>query len=123
MITSPYNFVPLDKKVVTPHWAKLVSHDIPFGDSQSGELEITITAESPMYVRNGTPRNANDNQKNAFNNTNGTNYFIPGSSIKGMLRSVVEIMSFGRMGNKVNDHKYSVRDFQNVNIYDKSSIL
>ncbi len=121
MITSPYNFVPLSDKVVSPYWAKHVSHDIPFEDAQSGVLDLIIKAESPIYVRNGTPRDASEDPKNAFNNINGQ-YFIPGSSVKGMLRSVIEIMSFGRMGNKVNDHKYSVRDFQNDDIYPKSTL-
>lgn len=121
MITSPYNFVPLSEKVVSPYWAKQVSHDIPFEDAQSGVLDLIIKAESPIYVRNGTPRDASEDPKNAFNNIN-EQYFIPGSSVKGMLRSVMEIMSFGRMGNKVNDHKYSVRDFQNNDIYPKSEL-
>lgn len=123
MITSPYNFVPLNEKVVMPFWAKYVSHDIPFEDSQSGILKLSIKAESPIYVRNGVPRsmNENDPEKNEFNHIN-NRYFIPGSSIKGMIRSVVEIMSFGRMGNKVNDDKYSVRDFQNNDIYKKTDL-
>lgn len=123
MITSPYNFVPLSDKVVMPFWAKHVSHDIPFKDAQSGVLKLTIRAESPIYVRNGVPRNVNKDAEEAkvFNNIN-NQFFIPGSSIKGMLRSVMEIMSFGRMGNKVNDHKYSVRDFQNDTIYPKSDL-
>jgi len=116
MITAPYNFVPLSEKVVMPFWAKHVSHDTPFQESQSGVLEVTIKAESPIYVRNGVSKNALDSDKNAFNNID-NKYFIPGSSIKGMLRSVIEIMSFGRMSNKVNDHRYSVRDFQNKELY------
>ncbi len=121
MITSPYNFVPLSEKVVMPFWAKHVSHDIPFKDSESGILELKLKAASPIYVRNGVSKDAAENDKNAFNNIN-NKYFIPGSSIKGMLRSVMEIMSFGRMGNKVNDHRYSVRDFQNDTIYPKSAL-
>lgn len=123
MIISPYNFVPLSDKVVSPFWANHISHDIPFKDAQSGKLTLKIKAESPIYVRNGMPRNAaeNDLKKNDFNNFN-NRYFIPGSSVKGMLRSVMEIMSFGRMKNKVNDVKYSVRDFQNNDIYPKTEI-
>lgn len=123
MITAPYNFVPLSDKVVMPFWANHVSHDIPFQDAQSGTLHVKITAKSPIYVRNGMPRNAkeDDQHRNDFNNMNG-DCFIPGSSLKGMIRSMVEIMSFGRMKNKVNDHKYSVRDFQNNKIYNKTEI-
>lgn len=120
MITSPYNFVPVSDKVVCPPWAECVSHDIPFENNESGCLELHIKAESPIYVRNGVSQGANDSEKNAFSNFK-NEFFIPGSSIKGMLRSVLEIMSFGRMGNKVNDHKYSVRDFQNRDIYPKET--
>jgi CRISPR-associated protein (TIGR03986 family) len=121
MITAPYNFVPLSDRVVSPHWAKYVSNDIPFKDSESGVLDLTIKAESPIYVRNGVPKDASDEDKKAFNNID-SHYFIPGSSIKGMLRSVMEIMTFGRISNKVNDYRYSVRDFQNNDIYPKSDL-
>jgi CRISPR-associated protein (TIGR03986 family) len=121
MITTPYNFVPLSSTVIKPHWVDFISNDIPFAESESGELDIIIKAESPIYVRNGASKSANDDEKNSFNNYNG-NYFIPGSSIKGMLRSIVEIMSFGHMDGRVNDHKYSVRDFQNNILYDKIRI-
>lgn len=123
MIKAPYNFVPLSDKVVMPFWAKYISHDIPFTDPKSGVIKLKITAQSPVYVRNGMPRDAADNDiaRKDFNNIE-QKYFIPGSSVKGMLRSVVEIMSFGRMKNKVNKDRYSVRDFQNNDIYPKTEI-
>ena len=91
--------------------------------TRSIDYALTIKAESPIYVRNGVPKSVDKDNPLAksFNNIN-NEYFIPGSSIKGMLRSVMEIMSFGRMGNKVNDHRYSVRDFQNDTIYPKSAL-
>lgn len=51
MITAPFNFVPLNEKVFFPLWAEYVSHDIPFEDGESGEIDITITAKSPIFVR------------------------------------------------------------------------
>lgn len=123
MIKAPYNFVPLSEKVVSPFWSKQISQDIPFKDAQSGTLKLKIKAESPIYVRNGVSRIMEDKdpRRNEFNHANGQ-YFIPGSSIRGMIRSLVEIMSFGRMKNKVNPNKYSVRDFQNNDLYDKSDL-
>jgi CRISPR-associated protein (TIGR03986 family) len=123
MITAPYNFVPLSKQVVCPDWAEHVSHDILFRDGKSGEIKLKITAESPIYVRNGLSK-VESEETNAeyleFNNLE-KKYFIPGSSIKGMIRSVMEIMSFGRMANKVDNGHYSVRDFQNRDIYPKET--
>lgn len=123
MITAPYNFVPLSKKVVAPYWGPLVSHDRPFEQGLSGVLDLEIEAISPIYVRNGEKREENQDPDTSFNNLNGK-YYIPGTSIKGMLRSMVEIMSFGSMVDKVEDVKYSVRDFSNgaKDIYNPSTL-
>src|SRR5680860_845721 len=54
-VKSVYNFVPAPKEdeVFKPDWAEQVSHDIPFSDGESGEIELKITAESPIFIRNG----------------------------------------------------------------------
>jgi len=108
IIKAPYNFVPLSNEVVTPEWVNHISHDIPFEDAKSGEIEVEITAHSPIFVRNGQPKNA-DTPSSDFSQHDGR-YFIPGSSLKGMVRNVLEIMTFGKMGDKVNDHRYAIRD-------------
>lgn len=112
MIKAPYNFVPLNKKVVVPHWGKHISHDIPFRDGVSGSIQVKITAKSPIFVRDGAPKPQSEddprppNWFSQFENQP----FIPGSSLRGMIRSVVEIMSFGKMKGRVNDHRYAIRD-------------
>ncbi|CAA6804240.1 MAG: DUF324 domain-containing protein [uncultured Sulfurovum sp.] len=101
MITAPFNFVPLSEKVFFPDWANDVSHDLPFEDSQSGVLDITITAKSPIFIRDGK-------EDIKFCNHKGIPY-IPSSSVKGMVRSVLEILSFSKMS-MFNDDTYAVRD-------------
>lgn len=89
MITAPYNFVPLNKQVFFPPWTEDVNHDIPFEDGESGVIDITITAKSPIFIR--------DHEKpEEFCQHNG-HYYIPGSSVKGMVRNVLEIMSFSKI--------------------------
>ncbi|HIP54430.1 MAG TPA: TIGR03986 family CRISPR-associated RAMP protein, partial [Sulfurimonas autotrophica] len=105
MITAPFNFVPLSEKVFYPDWAEDVSHDIPFEDGESGVIDITITAKSPIFIRDGQ----NDEE---FCQHNGT-YYIPGSSVKGMVRNVLEIMSFSKMS-QVDDDTYAVRDLSSA---------
>ena len=112
-IHAPYNFVPLADKVFFPDWAGQVSQDIPFSDGISGELQCTLTAQSPIYVRNGGAEreqimDSRINDSHSFFKM-GDEYIIPGASLKGMLRSVIEIMSFAKMG-RVDDEKYSFRD-------------
>ncbi len=108
MITALYNFVPLNKKVFYPPWAEDISHDIPFSDGESGEIEITIEAKSPIFIRDH--KNLEE-----FFNFNG-NYIIPGSSVKGMVRNVLEILSFSKM-NFIDDRTYAVRDLRNPELY------
>lgn len=103
MITAPFNFVPLSEEVFFPEWAEDVSHDVPFEDAQSGTIDITMTAKSPIFVRDGA-------EETKFCNHKGTQY-IPGSSVKGMVRSVLEIMSFSKLDTaSYNDDTYAVRD-------------
>ena len=111
MITAPFNFVPLSEKVFFPDWAEDVSHDVPFEDAKSGVIDITITAKSPIFIRNHS--NDKDNPSKDFCNHNGTQY-IPGSSVKGMIRNVLEIMSFSKM-TQINDDTYAVRDLSDSN--------
>jgi len=109
MITAPFNFVPLSDKVFFPTWADEVSHDVPFEDGESGVIDITITAQSPIFIRD----HAN---KEKFCNHNGQ-YYIPGSSLKGMVRNVLEIMSYSKM-NQVDDATFAVRDLsESTNFY------
>ena len=118
-ISAPYNFVPLQNKVYFPNWADQISIDIPFSDGLSGELVCEMVAESPIYTRNAVAKNfGEDNKKiqdpeyQSFFKFN-DQYMIPGSSIKGMIRSVLEIISLGKIGNFTDDKRYSIRDLNN----------
>ncbi len=112
MIKAPYNFVPVDDKVVCPPWAPFISQDIPFEDAQSGAIPIKITAHSPIFVRKGSPKSPGAENQPAQTDFSqyGGRYFIPGSSIRGMIRNVLEIMTFSKMGGKVDDNRYAIRD-------------
>ena len=89
MITAPFNFVPLNKEVFYPSWSDEISFDKPLDESLSGEIEIKITALSPIFIRDSQ-------NKEKFCNYNGQ-FFIPGSSVRGMVRNVLEIMSFAKL--------------------------
>ena len=120
MITAPFNFVPLNEKVFFPPWAEDVSHDVPFEDGESGLIDITITAKSPIFIRNNYVDGDDYIEQNGkkvstnFCHHNGQCY-IPGSSVKGMVRNVLEIMSFGKLKLDTKKHTKitSVRDMTN----------
>ena len=120
-VKSPYNFVPLNKEVFFPPWGPYVSHDIPFKNGLSGKLELTITAESPIFIRGKEEVNRlnPDYKEYHFPQTEDGRYYIPGSSIKGMLSGVLEILSFGKLRFYNND-KHSQRDWENDKLYPKA---
>ncbi|NLF17975.1 MAG: TIGR03986 family CRISPR-associated RAMP protein [Lentisphaerae bacterium] len=128
-IPSPYNFVPLSPHVFFPEWADRVSMDVPFSDGISGTLQIRVEAMTPIYIRNGgahpegKARLHDADYSDFFRAVPGGPYAIPGTSLKGMLRGVVEIASFGKIvgtrgrTGRVSDHRYAVRDLQNPALY------
>jgi len=110
LIHAPYNFVPLHSKVFIPDWATRVSHDRPFRDGLCGELEFEITAHEPILVGNEhKPATAQAPGEVHFHKAPDGRYMIPGSSLSGMLRNVLEIAAFGRM-RFVDDVKLGARD-------------
>lgn len=118
-IKAPFNFVPLSDKVFFPKWANQISQDIPFSDGLSGTIELKITAESPIFVRNGHSKEdaqaKNDTYK-SFSKTPDGKYFIPGTSIKGAIRNILEIMSFGKISLD-KKAKFAQREWDNPALY------
>lgn len=126
-IPSPYNFVPLSSHVFFPDWAEQVSHDVPFSDGISGWLDIEVEAMTQVFIRSGgnipepnspaRQRWVTDDDylretKEFARLYPGGPFAIPGTSLKGMIRAVMEIAAFGKM-NFVDGHRYAVRDLNN----------
>ncbi len=110
---SPYNFVSLSSHVFEPDWKDDVSHDLPFEDGLSGQIAYRLTAIRPLVV-GGSRRSSKQGEpaKVAFVHRPGqpNAVVIPGSSIRGLLRNVVEIASFGRMRLVHRGRRLALRD-------------
>jgi CRISPR-associated protein (TIGR03986 family) len=106
-IRAPYGFVPLSSQVV---WGDPdVSHDHPYEEGLCGTFELLVEAETPIFVRGAGER------EKFFTAPDGVRA-IPGSSLRGALRNVVEIATFSKMS-RVNDHRYAIRDLHNQELY------
>jgi CRISPR-associated protein (TIGR03986 family) len=103
-IHAPYNFVPVAHWVYFPSWSRLASHDVPFSDGIDGTLEFTVTAKSPLLVAAEQA-----GQDKHFVQAPDDRYFIPGSELRGLIRNVLEIASFGKLA-LVDDRHLGVRD-------------
>lgn len=80
---APYNFVPLNEDVISTNGN--TNHSMY--SSLNGCIELQIEALTPLLVKNtdGQFFRVNDNP------------FIPGSTCRGLIRSLVEITSYSRM--------------------------
>lgn len=108
--TAPYNFVPLPERVYTVSeasgspeapWRK---HDQFAPDTHSGWIDLTIETLTPLYIR-GPVSQAGDGtwvarasrlRSEPYTTPDGTPA-IPGSSLRGMVRTLVEILSFSKI--------------------------
>ncbi len=97
-IVVPYDFVPLSSWIFTPDWAEDVSSDVPFEDGLSGRIDYELENFSPLCVGHKvSPGEDGGDKKLSWERDAADRFVIPGSSIKGMLRTALEIVSFGRM--------------------------
>ncbi len=113
-ITAAYNFVPLNERILLPDWAKQVSHDVPFTEGISGVLQLKIHTLTPLLVGSGQPREHKEPVQ-PYRLPDGR-CAIAGNSLRGMIRNVLQIASFGRM-QEVDDVQLSFRDLHNKKDY------
>lgn len=120
---TPYRFVPLSQLVLLPDWGHLASHDHPFQDGVCGELELTLTCHTPLCVGGEQTKSSKEapGKVHVFRAPDGRPA-IPGASLKGMLRNVLEIAALGRF-KQVEDQRLGVRDISSSdNFYTRAIV-
>ena len=106
-VFAPYNFVSLPQKTLFLEPESLTGHNsVPDADDTllSGELQYYIHAETPIFI--------DDGMDNFYRNGDGR-FAIPGSSIRGMIRSNAQILSFSSIADDVDDYALMYRDVAN----------
>jgi len=119
--TAAYNFVPLAGKIYIP--AKdnpqyvQPSHDVPLADGYCATIDVELTATSALLIGKEKQAGSDNNPGRVefFKHPDGT-FAIPGSSMRGMIRNVLEIATFGKMS-AVDDRRLAVRDLLNQSLY------
>lgn len=95
--TATYNFIPLLTTVLMKQEDN--KHNKICGNT--GEIQITLKAETPLFV--------SDKEDKFFTNANGEKV-IPGSSIKGMVRSNMQILGYDKINGDIEDYSIYFRD-------------
>lgn len=108
-VKAPYNFVPLARHVCQACELGLTvppSQDEPEDGALGGTIDMTLTCDTPVLVNWGPER---DQGVKAFGRTPDDIPAVPGSTLRGMVRGVLEIAGFGKMA-LADDARTSVRD-------------
>lgn len=106
---APYRFIPIGNRVVPgPVAFEDISHGKPREGGYSGVVKVEWTAHTPICV--GQPDEGGVSLP--FQLGEGGPHALPGPSLKGMIRSVVEIATFSHLGPINAHHRYSYRDFK-----------
>ncbi|MHB1645396.1 MAG: TIGR03986 family type III CRISPR-associated RAMP protein [bacterium] len=87
---APYNFVPLNKVIIS-YDAKPDRFHRYNEDCNTGYIDIEIEAKTPIFVS----ESGQDGDYSKFYNQAGK-FRIPGSSLRGLIRTMVEITSWGK---------------------------
>lgn len=87
---APYNFIPFPNKPLVRYEsaAEIPGHDSTDPELLSGEIQVTVEAETPILVSDGITE--------FVRNPDGK-VVIPGSTMKGLTRANMQILGFGRM--------------------------
>lgn len=103
---APYNFVELPEKIVEVTEDSLQNSNCYDPKRHTGKINCTLNTSSPLYIRCGlTTKEFKDGKESKdlpdffYTNPNAENQkpVIPGSSLRGMLRTLVEIISFSKI--------------------------
>lgn len=107
-VTAPYAFVGLESFCLPTPWGSAPRLDKPHPDAICGELTVDWTAESSILV--GGTQQAGDVLRFFRTDHGEESMTIPGSTLRGALRALLEPMTMARMEHVDRDATYSVRD-------------
>jgi len=103
---APYNFIPLNEKVVEAE--EIPALNTYHADRLTGWIELDIETITPVYIRDNLTTEQMKQQREAEKKKEryiNSDFYspcgqirIPGSSLRGMIRNLVEIVTFGKFG-------------------------
>ena len=102
-VGAPYNFVPFYKDVVSVEKEQMMTHDKIEHELLTGEIAYTATAKLPIFISDGKE------QPDFVKNERGE-YMIPGSSMRGLIRSNAQILGLSSFDEDIDDYRLMYRN-------------
>jgi CRISPR-associated protein (TIGR03986 family) len=124
--TAPYNFVPLNSNVVETDRDADKFEDRDTFEGNSGYIDCMLRTLTPLYIRDTlTKKEMEEKEKmeedqshkyinSSFFSPANNRARIPGSSLRGMIRTLVEIVSWSKFGFTDFNRKFCFRSFADM---------
>lgn len=110
-LSQPYRFIELPDKVVGPE-PGLADHpiDMPLSEGYCGTIRVEWIADSPLLIGGAaTGKSQSDGTVEPLK-INGQ-YVLPGATLRGLVRSVTEIVAYAKMTQGNWHYRFGLRDF------------
>lgn len=110
-IGAPYNFVPISERTYdyTKRGKTQNMHNVLEKNLLSGCITYQIQAKTPILVDSGKKDRKEQGLGEFYKDAYG-NYAIPGSTIRGLVRSNAQILSFAEVGEDIEDYNLMYRN-------------
>ena len=102
-VGAPYNFVPFSSNVKSDDMSSLISHSDMREELFSGEIDYRIEAKTPVCIGDGSA--GNHFYKDAY-----SRFAIPGSSVRGLIRSHAQVLGLSGMADDIDDYSLMYRE-------------
>lgn len=111
---APYNFVPLPERIIKRYESidDLPTHNSSQLDEDkllTGEVTFDIVAESPILIADGNDDRKKKSAVRKFVKDAYGRYIIPGSSLRGLLKSTMSILSLSDWTHQIDDEVFYYR--------------
>lgn len=117
-MSAPYRFVPIADGWVKCDPSSIPELNIPSPEGWVAEIEIEIEAESPLLIGEGIgtgeAKNGDVAPMTLHGRRNTHDWVIPGSTLRGWLRSEMEIVAFARLDQYNRNRVFGLRDFDHL---------
>lgn len=109
-VGAPYNFVGINRNVNRKEQNQLQPHNVIDTSLKSGRIVYEIEAVTPIFVSDGKK---DDNKAEEFYKNCYGRYAIPGSTVRGLVQSNVQILSGSSVAGDIQDGTLMYRNVAN----------
>lgn len=111
-VGAPYNFVPIREETYEYSKEKYPMHNVISSELLSGCIEYKVKALTKILV-DGGEKEGEERQIGKFYVDAYGRYAIPGSTMRGLVRSNAQILSFSDFDNDIDDYELMYRNVAN----------